>query len=95
MMKSLTLRGRRSPMAGMYALIEHMPFARSEHAGKDLVSTQKSYSIIRQQFGELQPHRPSAGNGPATYYKLANANGTLGFIGAVTECSVRSVTVSA
>jgi GTP 3',8-cyclase len=66
--------------------IEHMPFAGANMQGKDLVSTQEIISIIRQQFGELQPHRPSVGNGPATYYKLANANGTLGFIGAVTEC---------
>jgi cyclic pyranopterin phosphate synthase len=66
--------------------IEHMPFAGANIQGKDLVSTQEIISIIRQQFGELQPHHPSAGNGPATYYKLADANGTLGFIGAVTEC---------
>ena len=52
----------------------------------DLVSSQEIMDIIRKQFGELQPHHPGVGNGPAKYYKLPGANGTLGFIGAVTEC---------
>jgi cyclic pyranopterin phosphate synthase len=66
--------------------IEHMPFAGATMQGNDLVSTHEIISIIRKHFGELQPHHPSVGNGPARYYKLANASGTLGFIGAVTEC---------
>lgn len=66
--------------------IEHMPFAGAKMPGNDLVSTQGIMSIIRKNFGELQPHHPGVGNGPATYYKLPDASGTLGFIGAVTEC---------
>ena len=42
--------------------------------------------IIRKRFGKLQPHHPAAGNGPAKYFQLPNADGTLGFIGAITEC---------
>jgi GTP 3',8-cyclase len=66
--------------------IEHMPFAGAKMQGNDLVSSQEIMSIIRKQFGGLEPHRPSVGNGPAKYYKLPDSNGTLGFIGAVTEC---------
>jgi GTP 3',8-cyclase len=66
--------------------IEHMPFTGAKMQGNELVSTQEIMSVIRKQFGELEPHRPSAGNGPAKYYKLPDSNGTLGFIGAVTEC---------
>jgi cyclic pyranopterin phosphate synthase len=66
--------------------IEYMPFAGAKMHGNGLVSSQEIISIIRKQFGELEPHHPSIGNGPAKYYKLPDSNGTLGFIGAVTEC---------
>ena len=66
--------------------IEHMPFAGAKMQGNDLVSAHEIMSIIQNNFGELQPYYPSVGNGPAKYYKLPNARGTLGFIGAVTEC---------
>jgi GTP 3',8-cyclase len=66
--------------------IEYMPFAGAKMQGNDLVSSQEIISIIRKQFSELEPHHPSIGNGPAKYYKLPDSNGTLGFIGAVTEC---------
>jgi cyclic pyranopterin phosphate synthase len=41
---------------------------------------------IEASLGELTPSLPSSGNGPARYYQLPGATGTLGFIGAVTEC---------
>ena len=66
--------------------IEHMPFTGAKMQGNDLVSSQEIMSIIRKHFGELEPHHSSVGNGPAKYFKLPNSNGTLGFIGAVTEC---------
>jgi GTP 3',8-cyclase len=66
--------------------IEHMPFAGAKKQDNDLVSSQEIMEIIRKQFGELQPHHSHIGNGPAKYYKLPGANGTVGFIGAVTEC---------
>ena len=66
--------------------IEYMPFARAKMHSNGLVSSQEIISIIRKQFGELEPHHSSIGNGPAKYYKLPDSNGTLGFIGAVTEC---------
>ncbi len=66
--------------------IEHMPFTGAKIQRNDFVSTQEIMSIIREHFGELQPYHTDAGNGPAKYYKLHDATGTLGFIGAVTEC---------
>ena len=66
--------------------IEHMPFSGAKMQGNDLVSSREVINIIRREFGELEPHRPRVGNGPAKYYKLLNSNGTVGFIGAVTEC---------
>jgi len=66
--------------------IEHMPFTGAKIQGSDFVSTHEVISIIGKHFGELQPHYTSVGNGPARYYKLPDASGTLGFIGAVTEC---------
>jgi cyclic pyranopterin phosphate synthase len=66
--------------------IEHMPFAGAKKQDNDLVSYQEIMDIIRKQFGELQPHRSHIGNGPAKYFRLPGANGTVGFIGAVTEC---------
>ena len=66
--------------------IEHMPFAGAKKQDNDLVSSQEIMDIISKKFGALQPHHASIGNGPAKYFKLPGANGTLGFIGAVTEC---------
>jgi cyclic pyranopterin phosphate synthase len=63
-----------------------MPFEGAKIKTDEMVSTQKIMDIIQKQFGELQPHKPSAGNGPAKYYKSPNANGTVGFISAVTDC---------
>jgi cyclic pyranopterin phosphate synthase len=37
--------------------------------------------------GKLEPCGPIAGNGPATYYRLSGARGTVGFISALTEPS--------
>jgi cyclic pyranopterin phosphate synthase len=66
--------------------IEHMPFENSTSHGNGLVSTAEIMKRIENSLGELVPHKPSAGNGPARYYQLRGASGTLGFIGAVTEC---------
>ena len=66
--------------------IEHMPFENSTSQGNGLVSTAEIMTRIEEKLGKLVPHKPEAGNGPARYYKLPGANGTLGFIGAVTEC---------
>ncbi len=66
--------------------IEHMPFENSNSHGNGLISTAEIMRRIENSIGKLTPHKPSAGNGPARYYQLSGANGTLGFISAVTEC---------
>jgi len=65
--------------------IEHMPFVNGNGAN-GMVSIRNIMSSIEQSLGKLSPHLPTSGNGPARYYKLPDASGTLGFIGAVTEC---------
>jgi len=47
-----------------------------------------SVSNMRERLkllGELEPCLPSAGNGPAKYFRFPNASGTLGFITPVSE----------
>jgi len=61
--------------------IELMPFA-------DVTELVPS-SEVRQRImplGKLEPCFPVAGNGPARYYRLPGAEGTMGFISPVTEC---------
>ena len=66
--------------------IEHMPFANTEAENNGLVAIGEIMESIRESLGELQPTFPTSGNGPARYYRLAGAEGTIGFIGAMTEC---------
>ncbi len=66
--------------------IEHMPFEHSATQGNGLVSIAEIMKHIQNNLGILEPHKPEAGNGPARYYRLAGSAGTIGFIGAVTEC---------
>jgi cyclic pyranopterin phosphate synthase len=65
--------------------IEHMPFVNG-NSTEGVVPINDIMSSIEQSLGELSPHLPSSGNGPARYYQLPDTSGTLGFIGAVTEC---------
>jgi cyclic pyranopterin phosphate synthase len=60
--------------------IELMPFARVT----DFIPS----SEIRQRvmsLGSLEPCLPIAGNGPAKYYRLSGARGTIGFISPISE----------
>ena len=66
--------------------IEHMPFENSSSHGNGLIPTEEVILRIENNIGKLEPYKPEAGNGPARYYRLPGANGTIGFIGAVTEC---------
>jgi len=66
---------------GHVRFIELMPFA-------DVAELVPS-SEVRQRImslGKLEPCSPVAGNGPARYYRLPGAEGTIGFISPVTEC---------
>lgn len=71
--------------------IEYMPFACSNGASGNFnnnktVSDSTIKAIITDKFGALEPVMPSVGNGPAKYYRLAGSEGSIGFIGAVTDC---------
>ena len=55
---------------------------------KTIASQFVSVSEVRQRLellGELEPCRPSVGNGPAKYFRFPHAKGTLGFITPVSE----------
>jgi len=64
--------------------IELMPFA----SQSTITSQFLSVSDMRQrleQLGKLEPCLPSIGNGPAKYFRFAQAKGTIGFITPVSE----------
>jgi cyclic pyranopterin phosphate synthase len=71
--------------------IEYMPFS-DEGCGNNRFSANQTVSdarikeVITASMGELTPVMPSKGKGPAKYYKLPGASGSIGFIGAVTDC---------
>ncbi|HEX79271.1 MAG TPA: GTP 3',8-cyclase MoaA [Dehalococcoidia bacterium] len=66
--------------------IEYMPFADTEGEGNRVVAVGDILESIQQSLGKMEPCLPTKGNGPAKYYKLHGAEGTVGFIGAVTDC---------
>ena len=66
--------------------IEHMPFKKSETNGMGLVTVDRMKERIESALGPLEPHTSLQGNGPAKYYRLHHAAGTVGFIGALTDC---------
>jgi cyclic pyranopterin phosphate synthase len=66
--------------------IEMMPLVTSGIEGKKLVSVKEIMTTIKQSLGELEPCLTTSGRGPAKYYRLPNAEGTIGFIGPVTDC---------
>ena len=66
--------------------IEHMPLATTGASNTQLVAVGDMMAIIQGSLGELKPSLPTSGNGPAKYYQLSGAKGTIGFIGPVTDC---------
>jgi len=64
--------------------IEFMPFSTSNAITLKTVSTQEIQEQI-QSLGELEPYTGRTGNGPARYYRLPGASGTIGFISPITE----------
>jgi cyclic pyranopterin phosphate synthase len=62
--------------------IELMPF-------KDVAASVPSIELQQRisSLGRLEPCVPMTGNGPAMYYRLAGARGTIGFISPLTETS--------
>ncbi len=66
--------------------IEEMPLVVSELEGNKLVTIQEMMTIIQESLGRLEPCLTTSGKGPAKYYQLPHAEGTIGFIGPVTDC---------
>lgn len=52
---------------------------------EQLVTAREIRAKIEGALGELEPAKMSAGNGPARYYRLPGADGTLGFITPISE----------
>lgn len=63
--------------------IELMPLAGETETPQFVSASQMKKKI--EKLGELEPCLPSVGNGPAKYFRLANARGTIGFITPVSE----------
>jgi cyclic pyranopterin phosphate synthase len=66
--------------------IEHMPFTSSDGENDRLMAISEVMAVIQETLGTLNPCWPVPGNGPAKYYQLPGAKGTIGFIAPVTEC---------
>jgi len=66
--------------------IEEMPLVVPDIGGNKLVAVKEMKDTIQESLGKLEPCLTTSGKGPAKYYRLSHAEGTLGFIGPVTEC---------
>ena len=64
--------------------IEFMPFVEKGKKNRLLVPVSEMMERI-EALGKLEPSLPN-GAGPAKYYRLSGAKGTIGFISPVTEC---------
>lgn len=64
--------------------IEFMPFGMPKAEVLETVSAQEIQERI-QPLGKLEPDIGKTGNGPARYFRLPGARGTIGFISAMTE----------
>lgn len=64
--------------------IEFMPFGTPETETMGTVSTREIQENIRS-LGQLEPYAGKTGDGPARYYRLPGARGTIGFISPMTE----------
>ncbi|MFC2051379.1 GTP 3',8-cyclase MoaA [Chloroflexota bacterium] len=64
--------------------IEFMPFGTPEAKALSSISTQETRRCI-ESLGKLEPYTDKTGNGPARYYRLPGARGTIGFISPMTE----------
>jgi cyclic pyranopterin phosphate synthase len=64
--------------------IEHMPVIDDDPAFSRLFSVKEMRKRI-ETLGKLEPCKVDVGNGPAKYFRLPGAKGTIGFITPVTE----------
>jgi len=64
--------------------IEHMPVNGDEPITSKLFSVSEMRERI-ESLGKLEPWKVDVGNGPAKYFRLPDATGTIGFITPITE----------
>ncbi|MFH1640133.1 MAG: GTP 3',8-cyclase MoaA [Chloroflexota bacterium] len=64
--------------------IEFMPMGESKDNHLATVPTSEIWEKLKA-FGKWEPYSGKTGNGPARYYRLPGANGTIGFITPMTE----------
>jgi cyclic pyranopterin phosphate synthase len=78
---------RRTATDGWHVrFIELMPIGANVHwAGDGVVPVHEIRARIEHEFGLLEAVHGPKGNGPARYYQLAHAEGTIGFIGAISD----------
>lgn len=66
--------------------IELMPVGTSDSwAAERFVPTNEIINTINARLGQLHPAKQPAGGGPAKYYRLKDAEGTIGFITAMSD----------
>ncbi|OGO37570.1 MAG: hypothetical protein A2147_10055, partial [Chloroflexi bacterium RBG_16_57_8] len=65
--------------------IEYMPFGGSEAESARTLPTHEIRDHINEAVGPLERCGTKTGNGPARYFRLPGARGTLGFISPMTE----------
>jgi cyclic pyranopterin phosphate synthase len=66
--------------------IEYMPLAEPAADISQWVSVAEMMARIEKALGKLTPGKLASGTGPARYYRLPGARGTLGFISPMTDC---------
>ena len=65
--------------------IEYMPILENEVDPSRLVSGKDVKKKIENELGSLEPVYTAGGSGPAEYYRLSGAHGTIGFIKPMSE----------
>lgn len=66
--------------------IEYMPLMLATADISRLVVVQDMVRLIQETLGELEPCKVDKGAGPARYFRLPGARGTIGFIRPLSEC---------
>ncbi len=60
--------------------IEYCPTSKYTRPASDYVPTHEVYEMIKQEFGTLAPVCSAENDGPASYFKIQNSAGMIGFI---------------
>jgi len=64
--------------------IEYMPVGKNDF--EKMVPSDEIIEMIEAKYGKMVPDYETHGRGPATYYKIEDFSGTVGFISAMSHC---------